>query len=71
MGPKTKAAVQQILDALKDYPREQHRQLLEWADVIASGGISMAEVESGGVTWNRAGTRHEMAYPSYGPDWSK
>jgi hypothetical protein len=71
MGPKTKAAVQQIVDALKDFPREEHRQVLEWADIVASGGGSMQEVERGQWSWSRTGTNHERAYPNFAPDWSK
>jgi hypothetical protein len=71
MGPKTKAAVQQIVDALKDFPREEHRQLLEWAGIITSGSGTIEEVERMQWGWNRAGTLHERAYPDYNPDWSK
>jgi hypothetical protein len=71
MGPKTKAAVQQIVDALKDFPREEHRQLLEWADLITSGGFRMDEVERLVAIWSRTGTMHERNYPNYAPDWSK
>jgi len=71
MGPKTKASIEAIVAALREFPRDHHRQLLEWADLIATEQFTVEEIAHGGVTWSRAGTRHEMAYPNYNPDWSK
>jgi hypothetical protein len=71
MGPKTKNAIESIVSALREFPVDHHRQLLEWAALITSGVGTMAEVETGRWSWDRSGTWHESAHPDYAPDWSK
>jgi len=69
MGPKTKQALESIVTALREFPIDHHRQLLEWASNITSGQFTLEDVTSGRATWDRRGTWHEQWYPGYSPNW--